>query len=247
MEGISLDLNTIPIGNLIAISVCVIAIIFIVALIIKKLGISVGSIKPDVYEYDQFCQTEMYHLQEKIADLDQETKIAMRRYTKFGAYSIAKIANLDNVCSAIRSSLIYSMKEPLLTFVSENHFTKELTESGYDSYRTKIISAIRDTYYDIVCDAKQMHCDVTLPAWEDAKDAYIELIDSWLYMAVKEVLKTCKRKLLEYEKIIKIVGKNKNWKAVVENCMEKNEKYISFLEQKSQLLSQKIKRNLCYE
>ena len=139
------------------------------------------------------------------------------------------------------------MKEPLLAFVSENHFTKELTEAGYDSYRTKVIAALRDTYYDIVCDAKQMQCDIVLPDWEIAKDAYIELIDSWLYMAVKEVLKTCKRKLIAYEEILKIVDKNKNWKAVVENCISKNQSYIEFLTTKSQLLQQQIKRNLCYE
>ena len=248
MKGeIIADLATIPVINIITIGIVIICGLVVVAILIKKLGLSIGAIKPSVYEYDQFCQTEMFHLQEKIADLDKETKINMRRYTKFGAYSIAKICQLDTVCTAIRNSMIFTMKEPLLGFVTENHFTKELTETGYESYRTKVISSVRDTYYDLTCDSKNMKCDVILPDWEETKDAYIELIDSWLYMAVREVRKTCLRKIQEYERVLKIVENNKNWKSIVENCIKKNNEYIDFLTLKGKELKNERRVNLCYE
>lgn len=233
MKGeITADLTVIPVSNIIAIGSVVVVVLIVAAILIKKLGISIGSIKPTVYEYDQYCQTEMFHVQEAIADIDIETRTRMRKYTSFGTYAVSKISELGEACSATRIAMTLTMKQPLMDFISANHFTKELKGQYFESYRRKVIGAIRDAYSDILYDIKHSKCNTRLPAWEEAKADYEVLVDSWMQMILQETVNACRKKIDEYTKARKIIEKNKRWLEVIDSCISKNQNYIKDFEEK---------------
>lgn len=233
MKGeITADLTVIPVSNIIAIGAVVVVVLIVAAVLMKKLGISIGSIKPTVYEYDQYCQTEMFHVQEAITDIDTETRHSMRKYTSFGTYAVSKISELGEACSATRIAMTLTMKQPLMDFIAANHFTKELKGERFDSYRRKVVGAIRDTYTDILYDIKNSKCNTKLPDWEDARSDYENLIDSWMYMILQETRNACRKKIDVYTNARRIVEKNKRWLEVIDSCIAKNQDYIKDFEEK---------------
>ena len=230
MSGnVDADLNSMPLVNLIVLIVGVIAIILVIAFVIKKFGIQVskGTIKASDYKYDQDCQTIMYHLQETIDSIDYETRCAMRRQTKPCNYKIAQIGNIQDMCHSSRRSLFYALKEPFYDYINNNHFTREFLPENFEPYRTSLIEYIRETYQELFFEYNFDDCDKNrMQEWDEVADDMEMFVDSWLVMIMTAVKRACARKIEEYKKVLPDVQKSNHWNTVVTGCIDKNTKYI---------------------
>ncbi|MCQ2086546.1 MAG: hypothetical protein MJZ37_00520 [Bacilli bacterium] len=236
MQGeISANLTTMPLSNLIVIFVGIIAVISITLFLVRKLGLSIskGTLKTSDYEYDQTCQTVMYHLQEVIESVDYELRCSMRRQTKSCNYKISKISCIEKMCQTSRRSLFYAFKDPFYEYINNNHFTRELMPENYPSYRNQLLEMIREIHREILFENTLDNCDKNvMEQWNSVEESFQTLIDDWLVMVMTEVRKSCARKIKLYEAEIKNVEQSQHWSQVLQDCIEKNKYYIQVLDER---------------
>ena len=221
-----------PVTNLIIIIVGIIILLVVLAYVIKKFGIRISkdSISARDYEYDQSCQTVMYHLQENIEQIDYETRRNIRRETLLCNYLISNLDSIGTMCPPARRSLFFALKEPFYEVINNNHFTRELMPGNYDLYRTSIFNALQDSYQNLLMEYGTDSCDKdNLPEWLQVEDDFYTIVDRWLEMAQGEVIKSCKRKINLYQKEYKSVENSKHWKQVLTDCITKNNYYIEVM------------------
>jgi len=233
MQGnISADITQMSSINLIIIFVGFAVLLFIAGAVIKKFNISFskGTIKSEDYEYDQSCQTIMYHLGEDINNIDYELRRDIRRNTQKSNYSVANIGNMERMCQAARHSLFLAFKEPFYEYINNNHFTRELMPPNFEIYRSQLISWLKEAHQEYMFEYNLDSCPQNdMSCWTDVKDSFAFLADEWLVMVEKEVIKACTRKIRLYELELKHVEKSKHWSAILQTCIAKNKEYVAIL------------------
>ena len=233
MNGVvSADVTNMSALNLVIIFAGLIILTVVVAAVIKKfnLSISKGAIRSEDYEYDQACQTVMYHLGEDINNIDYELRRDIRRNTQKSNYSVANIGNMEKMCQAARHSLFLAFKEPFYECINNNHFTRELMPPNYEIYRSQLISWLKEAHQEYMFEYNLDSCPQNdMSTWNDVKDSFAFLADEWLIMVSKEVIKACTRKIRLYELELKNVEKSKHWSSVLNACIAKNKEYVDVL------------------
>ena len=224
---VTANLNTIPLSNLITIIIGIVVLLIVGAVLIKKFGISIGNVKANTYEYDQWCLTVNHHINEEIKNIDFELHRDVRRKTSLCTYSISKIGNTDLMCPTSRRAIFGALKEPFYDCITDNHFTRELAPTNFDAYKSQILSSVKDAYNDMLFESKGDQCDRnTLREWNEVEETCKAMIDEWLVMVMREVRKSCERKIKVYETEGKSAEKSKHWNAIFLECIEKNKSYI---------------------
>lgn len=222
-------LGNMSLANLITIITGVIVIMIVAAILIKKLGLTIGkgTIKAADYEYDQRCLIVNHKIKEDIDNIDWKLQKRLRERTKNLSYSISKIGNVQDMCQASRKSLFNCYREPFYEYISNNHFTREFLPTNFESYRQSLLQSLRALHQVLYIEYNLDSCKMDdIQDWQDVEKDFCNLVDEWLEIAMNEVRKSCYEKLTLYKNELPNMEKSSTWKEIIENCIEKNKTYI---------------------
>lgn len=237
MQGVTANINTMPISTLLIIIGGLLLVIIVAAFVIKKFGldISKGSIKASTYEYDQKCILVNHKIKEDIDNIDWILQKNLREQTKNFSCKITEIGNVINMCRPTMRSIINTFKDPFCSCISNNHFTKEFMPTNFDSYRANLINAIKNEHQNLLLEYNKDKChNNELSQWDKIETDVEHIVDDWLIMAMNEVKKTCYEKINLYKNEIKNLEKSQIWNEVISDCIAKNENYIKEISQRLQ-------------
>ena len=209
------------------VGILLIVLAFVIVFVVRKLGINhIGSIK-----LDQNGRSAEYDMNEETRGADDTCRKDARLITDSMKITINNVFGILKICSLARIAIASFVRFPLYESVSNNHFTTELMPENYNDYRERIIGAIKDEYVSLSFAPKDTNCGEVMPPWEQISEPLIECIDLWLKRIIKEVIKTCNKKITIYTKyLVKFQAAKDDFRInIVEKCIEKNVRYIEIL------------------
>jgi len=203
-----------------------------IIIVVKKLGIiSLGPIKME----QRNLSTE-YKMNEETREADDICLKQIRNATNNMKLSISNVFVELKVCTLARIAISSSIRFPLYESVANNHFTTELMPENFKEYRERLIGMIRDEYISLSSVSKDIQCNrEPLPTWDQISKYLTDRVDQWIKSISREVMITCKKKIAIYQNYLPIFSEMKDkWRVgIVRNCIEKNERYIVVLKERT--------------
>lgn len=228
-------ISTMPLTNLIVTFTGIIVVLIVVAVLVKKLGITIskGTIKASDYEYDQRCLIVNHKIKEDIDNIDWKLQKKLRERTKTLSYSISKIGTIKDMCQASRKSLFNTYREPFYNCISNNHFTREFLPTNFENYRQALVQNLRALHQVLFIEYNLDKCEHDdMQDWEEVEKDFYDLVDEWLIIAMNEVKNSCYEKICLYESEMPNLEKSTIWKEIIQNCIDKNKTYIKEIEKR---------------
>jgi len=214
----------------IAFLIILVAVVFFI--LVKKLGVSsLGSIK-----IEQRNLSTEYKMNEETREADDICLKQIRYETSNMKLSFSNVFAELKICTLARVAISSSIRYPLYESVANNHFTTELMPENFKEYRERIIGMIKDEYVSLSSVSKDLQCNKEpLPKWDEISQHLTDRIDQWIKKVSREVMITCKKKIAIYQNYLPIfTGMKDEWRVdIVRNCIEKNERYIVVLKERT--------------
>lgn len=237
--GASVDLNlsTIPFPNLIATYILVmllfVAILFVIVRYVRK----IGSVELDK---ENSIESFAYEMNRSIAKVDDDIRMRARTITASLKTRLRNIFYESGMCPVAVIALTNSALGPLYDSAANNHFTSVLMPEHRDNYLNKMLKAIEDEYRSTYNALLNFECGVKLgamPSWETKAENGItprervqNFLSDWVNDVMTETIKSCIKKIEIYKSYEETFKGDKHWSGILEICISKNEKYISFLD-----------------
>jgi hypothetical protein len=226
MEGIQADLAVMPLANIIALFTGAALLCAVIAVIIKRLGISsIGPIKRE-----QEGQTSQHFMDEENGRHDWHLKQRCQTITSGMRTRMVNLLRHDITCVMTRRALASAIRMPLYTSVINNHFTEVLMPNKLSDYKQRIIGSIKDEYDDIYYAALDSPCGHGgVKPWADIAGFIETFVDDWIEKIKIETAKTCEDKIDVYQKYLPNYQRDPYRREIVEGCIKKNRDYLVYL------------------
>lgn len=243
MEGLAASMVSIPVVNLLIICGTLLTLVGLVAMFLKNMGvIQFGSF---TVKKDQEGQSIMHSMNEENNDLDDLLKLKLRQMTNSLRNRITNMFSDFDSCEVVPGALAASLRYPLYESIGNNHYTKELMPTSFPGYRQRMLESLRDEYLHLRRLSGRTSCQINnLPEWDDAADRIEQFLDMWLRDLVNYVKDCSESKLLTYKKYLEYYDANKDAhrSRITKDCIEKNERYVRELDERSMQLSRDIRQ-----
>jgi len=204
----------------------------VIIYVVRKLHInSIGPIK-----IEQRNLSTEYKMNEETREADDVCLKQIRQATNNMKLSISNIFAELKICTLARVAISSAIRFPLYESVANNHFTTELMPENFREYRDRIITLIKEEYTSLSAVSKDIQCNKEpLPTWDQISQQLTDRIDQWIKNISREVMITCKKKIAIYQNYQPSFQELKDeWRMdIVKKCIEKNEKYIAVLKERT--------------
>ena len=236
--GANIDLNvaTAPLANLLVffgfITFIFLVVIFVIVKYVKKIG---------TVELDRdSTEGHVYKLNKDISEIDEQMRMQVRTITSSLKTRLRNIFFDAKMCPVTVMALTNSALEPLYDSAENNHFTTVMLPENREDYLNKLLLAIEDEYRSTYNALQNFECGSKLgvmPNWEGGgeispKERLQHFLDDWVYSVITETIKSCTKKIDIYTSYESVFKGNKYRTDILKACIEKNEKYLVFLDRR---------------
>ena len=246
-SSVNVPLDQIPFANAVVYGVIILAVLALLFLFgrwfLSKSGvIEIGPLK---LKREQQGLSTMHRMDEDSKDSDDSMKTRLRQFTNSMANRILDSFSDYRMCAMTKRALAAAIRFPLYESVNNNHFTKELMPDRFDNYRQRILDQIREEYTGVLLVFDDFSCAKgdELPDWDAAQIRIEQLLDTWLRntcLAQKECSQEKLDTYQEYQASFK-ESSDEYRKKIAEDCIAKNERYVTELTHRIMLLETEMK------
>ena len=187
----------------------------------------------------------MHNMDKENKDLDDLLKLKLRQMTNSLRMRIMNFFDMYETCDMVPSALAASLRYPLYESIGNNHYTRELMPDSFHKYRQRMLEALKDEYLHIRLQTNRTACgNNRLPEWEDVSERVEQFLDMWLRDVVSHVKDCCESKISTYKKYVEYYDANKDSyrTKITIDCIEKNERYVRELDERSIQIAQDIRQ-----
>lgn len=212
--------------------------------LVRKMGVSKdGGISLEMGAVDDRVDKRdgtKHFMDERISEIDDRLYADIKAKTRALRRPFMRAVDGNGLCSAARNALGFCLRDPLDQAVDYNNLKGKLSVTNRAGYYREKLGELYNEYTDMVEESKTEPCTagpvaiITFHAWAEVEPKLLSILESWGKSIAELIIEACEAKISVYDEYRPQFETDKleYLVKVCDDCIEKNRRYISWLQDK---------------